>query len=71
MFWLWEFCQRKEARRTAAGDGRMGEIGLGGRVELLSRGITPVLFPLMAVGLMSPLKSKAGTLFITLIVCTG
>lgn len=49
----------------------MGEMGVRGRVELLSRGITPVLFPLMAVGLMSPLKSKADTLFITPVVCTG
>lgn len=46
-------------------------MGAGGRVELLSRGIIPVLFPLMAVGFMSPLKSKAGTLFITPFVCTG
>ena len=40
-------------------------MGVGGRVELLSREITPAPVPPLGVGFMSPLKSKMGISFVT------
>lgn len=49
----------------------MGETGVEGREELLSRAITPVPVPLLGVGFMSPLKHKADTSFVIACTYTG
>lgn len=46
-------------------------MGVGGRVQLLSKEITTAPVPLLGVGFMSPLKSKMGPSFVTPSIYTG